>query len=65
MTSRKSVEHSLLIHIATPSLKNESTGAMLDVEGLYRVSEHFRSQSCKQLEVDQSNVGLTTVAQPE
>jgi len=43
MTSRKSVEHSMLIHIATPSLKNESTDAMLAVESLYRVSEHFRS----------------------
>jgi len=43
MKSLNSVKHNLLMHIVTPSLYVESTNAMLDVEGLYRVSEHLLS----------------------
>jgi len=36
----------LIMRVVTPSF--ESTNAMLDVEGHYRVSEHFLSQNCKE-----------------
>jgi len=39
----RSAKHNLLMYIVTPSLKFESTNAMLDVEGLHRVLEHLLS----------------------
>jgi len=60
MTSLNSVKHNLLVtYRYSVSFKVESTNALLDVEGLYRVSENFLSWNYKQLEVAQSNVCLT------
>jgi len=66
LTSLNSIKRNVLVtYRYSVSFKVESTIMLLAVEGLYRVLEHSLSWNCKQLEADQSNVGLATVTRPE